>query len=133
MKFSRQVRVRPNLDLTPLLDVVFLLLIFFMVSMRFERIRQVPIDLPKVAAGEAQGQQEQQKVQMRADGSLFIGGKVVQRNDLATRLIEATHLLLSADAEVSHGDFMGLLSELRKLPIESVSVEVDQPSYIPSK
>ena len=48
MKFERQSVAAPSVDLTPMLDVVFLLLIFFMVSARFDAAREVPIYLPKV-------------------------------------------------------------------------------------
>ena len=51
MKFRRQRLDDVNINLTPLIDVVFLLLIFFMVSTTFTRETQLSIDLP-----EAQGQ-----------------------------------------------------------------------------
>ena len=64
MKFERQPTLKPNVDLTPMLDVVFLLLIFFMVSTRFDIVREVPIALPKVGAGAATEQKPNQRVQI---------------------------------------------------------------------
>ena len=53
MNFRRQRRDEVGVDLTPLIDVVFLLLIFFMVSTTFIRETQLKIDLPE-ASGELQ-------------------------------------------------------------------------------
>ena len=52
MKFRRQVRTEEGINLTPLIDVVFLLLIFFMVSTTFTKESHLQIDLPE-ATGEA--------------------------------------------------------------------------------
>ena len=51
MKFRRQSREEVGINLTPLIDIVFLLLIFFMVSTTFTKETQLSIDLP-----EAKGQ-----------------------------------------------------------------------------
>ena len=53
MKFRRQRREELSVNLTPLIDVVFLLLIFFMVSTTFTRETQLSIDLPE-ASGQPQ-------------------------------------------------------------------------------
>ena len=47
MKFKRQRSQEVGVDLTPLIDVVFLLLIFFMVSTTFTRETQLKLDLPE--------------------------------------------------------------------------------------
>ena len=49
MKFQRQRREEVNVNLTPLIDVVFLLLIFFMVSTTFTKETHLEVDLPEAA------------------------------------------------------------------------------------
>ena len=52
MNFRRTRREEVGVNLTPLIDVVFLLLIFFMVSTTFTRETQLQLDLPESASGE---------------------------------------------------------------------------------
>ncbi|MEQ9464944.1 MAG: biopolymer transporter ExbD, partial [Haliea sp.] len=59
MKFRRQRPGEVGVNLTPLIDVVFLLLIFFMVSTTFTRETQLTLDLPE-ASGAARDTPEQQ-------------------------------------------------------------------------
>ena len=59
MKFRRQRREEVGINLTPLIDVVFLLLIFFMVSTTFTRETQLSIDLPEAQGKPAQVPEEQ--------------------------------------------------------------------------
>mgnify|MGYP001261635778 CR=1 FL=1 len=125
MKFERKVSASPSVDLTPMLDVVFLLLIFFMVSTRFDSVREVPIALPQVGAGTSVQKNTNQRVQIQADGALFLDGSEVKEADLEGRLRTTKRVVLSADKAVSHGVFMNVLTRLRALPLESVTVEVE--------
>ena len=125
MKFERKVGAKPSVDLTPMLDVVFLLLIFFMVSTRFDVMREVPIALPKVGTAKAIQKSVNQRVQIQADGAIFLDGTELERSELAGRLKSAKRVVLSADEAVSHGVFMELLTSLRALPLEAVTVEVE--------
>lgn len=52
MNFRRQKIEEVSVNLTPLIDVVFLLLIFFMVSTTFTRETQLKLDLPEAVSGE---------------------------------------------------------------------------------
>lgn len=52
MQFRRQRPEEVGVNLTPLIDVVFLLLIFFMVTTTFTRETQLKVDLPQAASGE---------------------------------------------------------------------------------
>ena len=50
MEFRRQIREEESINLTPLIDVVFLLLIFFMVSTTFTKETHLAVDLPEASA-----------------------------------------------------------------------------------
>ena len=58
MKLRPERREAPEINLTPLIDVVFLLLIFFMVSTTFERSKEFGIELPSAVQGEDPKEQE---------------------------------------------------------------------------
>jgi biopolymer transport protein ExbD len=79
------------LNITPLIDVVFLLLIFFLVATRFEEVeRQLPIVLPE--ASEAKPLIVQPKelcVNVASDGKFYIGGELVDARGLEQALRQA--------------------------------------------
>ena len=73
MKFRRQARESLSVNLTPLIDVVFLLLIFFMVSTTFTRETQLSVDLPE-ATGLARDEVAQQ-IEILNDEALGVEGR----------------------------------------------------------
>lgn len=86
MNFRRRTRVETDINLTPLIDVVFLLLIFFMVSTTFTRETQLKVDLPEAASGEHVDASTQQQIELliSAAGEVAINGKTLVRPDLDT-------------------------------------------------
>ena len=84
MKFKRQIGQEVSVNLTPLIDVVFLLLIFFMVSTTFTRESRLQLRLPE-ASGEAPISAEQiLEIQVDQDGQYAIGGRVLSDTSLAS-------------------------------------------------
>ena len=75
MNFRRRTRAETDINLTPLIDVVFLLLIFFMVSTTFTRETQLKVDLPESASGEHASETTSQiEVLISAAGEVAING-----------------------------------------------------------
>ena len=72
MKFARRQRTDVEVNLTPLIDVVFLLLIFFMVSTTFSKDTRISIDLPEASADAAQISTEKIEISISRDGSSSI-------------------------------------------------------------
>ena len=73
-----------DINLTPLIDVVFLLLIFFMVSTTFDRSSELTIDLPK-ASSEAKAEHDKPiDVAIDAQGQFFINGRSLVNTQLET-------------------------------------------------
>ena len=77
MRFRRAERDSPEINLTPLIDVVFLLLIFFMVSTTFEWRTELGIELPEASA-RASGREEQAiAVIIDAAGEVHVQGRLL--------------------------------------------------------
>ncbi len=75
MKFRRQKIDEVNINLTPLIDVVFLLLIFFMVTTTFKQSTELTIDLPTATSSDpVTVNNEQIEVVITADGQYVING-----------------------------------------------------------
>ena len=84
MQFRRQLREEESINLTPLIDVVFLLLIFFMVSTTFTKESHLSIDLPE-ASGEPQAEQANGvEILINADGSYAVNGRALVNMERAT-------------------------------------------------
>ena len=86
---SRPDRVMP-IEITPMIDVVFLLIIFFMTTARFAQITRADLELPK-EAGEQQetGEEAGLVINVLADGSVMVGEATVSLAELETIVLEA--------------------------------------------
>jgi|SRR5699024_3044443 len=73
MKFIEEEREEPEINLTSLIDVVFLLLIFFMVSTTFERQALLRLELPEASTAEVESLPEIVEFIVTGDGRLFVG------------------------------------------------------------
>lgn len=74
----------PDINLTPLIDVVFLLLIFFMVSTTFEQQSRIQIELPEATADATAQEDDTLEILVDAQGRYFIGDQQVINSELKT-------------------------------------------------
>jgi len=111
LKFQRQQADDINVNLTPLIDVVFLLLIFFMVSTTFTRETQLEVDLPQASNSEEVTQQATLEVMITAEGEYRVNGKALinaQARTLKMALAKIAQddvsqpITISADARTPH-------------------------------
>ena len=75
----------PRVELTPLIDVVFLLLIFFMISTTFDKQTRLEVDLPE-ATSEARAKDEPERIDITIDarGHLYVNDSELVSHDLET-------------------------------------------------
>jgi biopolymer transport protein ExbD len=111
MKLYDEEREEPEINLTSLIDVVFLLLIFFMVSTTFERHSLLRLDLPEAAMAETETLPNVIELVITDDGRMFIDDSMLADDRRATvqaAIVErfATNpdatLVIRADAEAPH-------------------------------
>ncbi|PCH60104.1 MAG: biopolymer transporter ExbD [Gammaproteobacteria bacterium] len=74
----------PDLNLTPLIDVVFLLLIFFMVSTTFDRASEIQIDLPESSEHAAESADDAIEITVDVDGQYFVNKQRLVNTQAAT-------------------------------------------------
>lgn len=116
-----------RLEVLPLLDVVFLLVIVLLYSVvAMVRAHAVPVDLPALATGEVPDLPAMLVVSVQEDGTVFAGGEPVDGPALVERVralrAQAPELavLLNADAAARHGDVAGALDRVRAAGQERV-------------
>jgi biopolymer transport protein ExbD len=96
---------QPQLNLTPMIDVLFLLIMFFMVASNFNDLeRNIGVQVPQVAeAGDAVTPPQPRVVNVFADGRIDLDGHAVTLTELTTRLA-AAHTTAVDPSVVVRGD-----------------------------
>lgn len=127
----------PDLNLTPLIDVVFLLLIFFMVSTTFDREAELKIQLPEAAGEERVQPPDPIEITIDAEGRYFVNRQEVLNTKLATlkqaiAKVAADRsdppLIISADARTPHQAVIRAMDATRQLGIVHITFATKQPA-----
>ena len=82
MKFRRQPREELDLNLTPLIDVVFLLLIFFMVSTTFQKESEISLQLPRASTEPPESVPENLEIVIDAAGAFYVNDQELLKRDV---------------------------------------------------
>ena len=136
MKFRRQLRTEEGINLTPLIDVVFLLLIFFMVSTTFTKETHLQIDLPE-ATGETQPQVNKQiEILINAEGGYAVNGESVINKQIETlkTAIETVSegntelpMVITADANTPYQAVVTAMDAAGQLGFVNLSMTTQNP------
>ena len=114
MKFRRPARVKEGVEinLASMVDVVFVLLLFFVVTSNFQRQNQLRVELPQAGSDQAVGlERKTLEISISANGKFAVNGKLLEGNDvLAIKRALAKEsggnkelpLTISADAKTPH-------------------------------
>jgi len=123
-----------DINVTPLVDVMLVLLAIFMVTATYIVKQSIDIDLPNAATGgESQTEKEPLAISLDAAGILHLGDKVTTWDTLGSALKTAkeqsgsTVAIVSADKIAKHGDVVRLIDILRSQGIEKLAINVLKP------
>jgi biopolymer transport protein ExbD len=127
-------REHPELEMTPLIDIVFLLLIFFMITTSFSQANQqnetqIPIDLPESESGSAPSPNQQTILVVQADGSVDIrtesdvsGETLAERLESLYEIAPDAPVLLKGDRDASHGRMVEVLDRAKRAGFRKVNL-----------
>jgi len=124
----RQKRSDLLVDLTPMIDVVFLMLIFFMVSTSFTANNSIKLDLPQSKAQAANKEEKQVVISIKADGQLYVQDERVKDADLRRRILNISkgdpnmRVVIRADADAKHKRLVYALDTIRELGMGKVGI-----------
>jgi len=121
----------PEVNVTPLIDVVFLLLIFFMVSTTFEHQSRIQIELPEATAAATKPDDESLEIIIDVEGRYFIGDRQVVNTSLKTlkgairKAVgkrEGIPVIIRADANTPHQAVVRALDATAQLGLIHISL-----------
>ncbi len=125
-------RDAPTLEITPLIDVVFLLLLFFLLTSNFVRDdnSRFPLDLPSAGAGESATEGARVTVFLDAEGNLRLDDEQVRPEELPERLKAlyqkepATQILIKGDKGSNYGRITDIIDAAKAVGFERVNLVV---------
>lgn len=137
MKFRKERKEMMQVNMTPLIDVVFLLLIFFMVSTSFTKENQLQINLPEAEAEQTSTEDQALILTIQENGSYAINGKVLTNNKVET-LMEALKIesgmnldqsiTLIADANATHQSVVTAMDAAGRLGFVNLRISTQEPA-----
>ena len=125
--------------MTPLIDVVFLLLIFFMVTTTFSRETRLLVNLPEANAEAAESNPAQIEILVARDGSFSINGRALVNSRIETLVqgleIESggdrsLSILLIADAEATHQSVVTAMDGIGQYGFTRMSIGTQRPQQL---
>ncbi len=122
MRLPEEPDLPPRINILPMIDVIFAILVFFIVSSLYlTRSEGLPVNLPRATTAEVQ-KTKQITVSLDEQGKLTIDSKPTQINQLKAeieKLIETdsnTTVIVNADKSVEHGQVVDIIDQLRQIP-----------------
>jgi len=128
MKLRERKREDFMVEMTPLVDVVFLLLIFFMISTSFSVSNSLKLELPASKASSQEKQVEEVLVSIDAKGQLYVQDEAVEDGDLRRRILNISkgdpnmRVVLRADGGTMHKRVVYVMDTVRELGMGKLAI-----------
>jgi biopolymer transport protein ExbD len=119
-----------DINVTPLVDIMLVLLIIFMLTANLIAKQAIEVDLPKAAQGGA-ATPKTVGVTLTQQGGLYLDGKEVTPAVLRSQLAAAvradpkTQVMIAADKDTSHGRVVWVIDVVKSLGIGSFAIQID--------
>lgn len=129
MKFINQQKTSFSIEITPLIDIVFLLVIFFVVTSKVGDSQFLSLDLPKTESFEYNVVESNNEIFITSDGSIYINEIVYNINnikEIEQAIFEldnqSNSIILSAEATSLHIWIVGIMDILNKNGFNEVQI-----------
>lgn len=139
MKVKRDFRIKAKPDMLPLIDVVFLLLVFFiyaMLSMSYHN--GIRLELPESIQAKHMPERIELVVSVERDGSVYLGKEAIPLKDLGSRVEGWFHeeeakatgeikreVILSGHKELAYQDLFRVMDLLKEVGISNISLQAE--------
>ncbi len=125
------VEKKPKIMIIPMIDIIFFLLVFFMMSMLSMVVQKsINLNLPQTASAKVNVEQTL-PVSITSDGTIYVEKEKIAKDDFRKRMeIEKNQnpnvaIVLRADAKSEHGDFVFVLDQLKSVGISKIGIATE--------
>lgn len=136
MNFRKKQEEPLDVNITPLIDVVFLLLIFFMIATTFKKDANIQIDLPKATGAPIKHHAFTVEISIDSLGRYFVNNRRLRNNKLDTLKLAVKetvgnrknpHIIINSDKNSTYQSVMTAMDAVRQLGLNKFSLTVKQP------
>ncbi len=125
MKLLDSKKGSPSINLTSLIDILFLLIIFFVVTMRFEQQSGIKVKLPAAEKSASESKIEKLVIELTSDDNISLNGKKITWLSIDEELDKTKYdkekaVILNIDKKVPHGKVIKLMDRLKLHDFEKV-------------
>ncbi|MFQ6111735.1 MAG: ExbD/TolR family protein [Nitrospinota bacterium] len=130
MRIKKARRVNPSISITPLIDVVLLLVIFFMLSSTFVVQPGIKVRLPKAVMAE-QAEPRDLVLILTREGALYLNDRKVTEKQLAGELAREfkkrkdAYLIIRADKDARHGRVVALMDIAKQAGAKRLAIATE--------
>lgn len=131
MRFAVGRRPDPVVDVTPMIDIVFQLVLFFMVSTTFVTSPGIQVDLPRSSAQTVLSDDKDIQVWVTADGAVYVNEQPVTVAELRRTFLDAarsnpnTMVVIKADGGVSHSRVVAVMDQAQAQGLTRLAIATD--------
>jgi biopolymer transport protein ExbD len=127
---------KPEVQMSPLIDVIFLLLIFYAVTTQFVTDERLKLKLPEAETAESVGINQEERppeVKVAVDGTIWIDDSIVPESELETRIRQLVErapddgIILKGDKGADYGVVVHVLDVARKVGAKGIQMSADRP------
>lgn len=128
MNFRPQRRVLTGLELTPLIDVTFQLILFFMVSTNFNESPGIEVELPQASTEKILREANDIEIWLTADGGIFVEQQAVSKKELRVSISNALEanpnvlVMIKADETATHERVVAIMDMAQELGVQKLSI-----------
>lgn len=127
MKYRFLNKKSDSIDITPLLDIVFLVLIFFMIGASFDLNRALQMSVPETFTSEGSIQENKILIEIDQRGSIAVNGETAGIYDLSKKISslrtrEDVMVYIMADKNVAYNNVIEVMDILKVLGIQNISL-----------
>ena len=130
MRIQRRSLKKARIEIIPMIDTIFFLLVFFMIStLSMTHFKGMPVNLPKAASGQ-QAPAESAAITIDKDGQLFLNQQQVEKTALGDALKQQLAknadmlVVINADDGVAHGQVVEVMDIARAVNVARMAIAV---------
>jgi len=128
---------KPEIQMSPLIDIVFLLLLFYAVTTTFVSDERLKLKLPEAETAEDAGISRDERppeVKVAADGTIWIDDRIVPESELENRIRQLVErapddgIILKGDKDADYGVVVHVLDVARSVGAKGIQMSAERPT-----